>query len=221
MRTTDVTRRNPDRTRERLLEAGFMEIYSRGFQPAGLDAIVERAERHQGRALPSLLQQARARLRGAGRGDRPLHRSAVARPDPRRRRSAHRDCRHHARSVQDRLRARLPAEQPVAGNVAHGRGLPPAHRRALSPLGRRCRGGSRRRTAARPRRSKPSTSTTRRPSSSRASKAPTASRRAGRIARRSWRAWPASRDSSKASEPGTLTMSARHSSGPTRATSAI
>ena len=44
MRTTDVTRRNPDRTRERLLEAGFVEIYSRGFQPAGLDAIVERAE---------------------------------------------------------------------------------------------------------------------------------------------------------------------------------
>ena len=43
MRTTDVTRRNPDRTRERLLEAGFVEIYSRGFQPAGLDAIVERA----------------------------------------------------------------------------------------------------------------------------------------------------------------------------------
>ena len=44
MRTTDATRRNPDRTRERLLEAGFVEIYSRGFQPAGLDAIVERAE---------------------------------------------------------------------------------------------------------------------------------------------------------------------------------
>jgi AcrR family transcriptional regulator len=44
MRTTDVTRRNPDRTRERLLEAGFVEIYTRGFQPAGLDAIVERAE---------------------------------------------------------------------------------------------------------------------------------------------------------------------------------
>lgn len=44
MRTTDVTRRNPDRTRERLLEAGFLEIYSRGFQPASIDAIVERAE---------------------------------------------------------------------------------------------------------------------------------------------------------------------------------
>lgn len=44
MRTTDVPRRNPDRTRERLLDAGFLEIYSRGFQPASIDAIVERAE---------------------------------------------------------------------------------------------------------------------------------------------------------------------------------
>src|SRR5690242_12722335 len=43
MPTTDVKRRNPDRTRERLLDAGFAEIYSRGFQAAGLDAIVERA----------------------------------------------------------------------------------------------------------------------------------------------------------------------------------
>ena len=44
MPTTDVRRRNPDRTRERLLAAGFAEIYSQGFQAAGLDAIVERAE---------------------------------------------------------------------------------------------------------------------------------------------------------------------------------
>lgn len=44
MPTTDVRRRNPDRTRERLLEAGFAEIYSHGFQAAGLDAIVDRAE---------------------------------------------------------------------------------------------------------------------------------------------------------------------------------
>ena len=36
--------REPDRTRERLLNAAFTEIYSRGFQAAGLDAIVERAE---------------------------------------------------------------------------------------------------------------------------------------------------------------------------------
>jgi AcrR family transcriptional regulator len=35
--------RNPDRTRERLLEAGFSEIHRRGFQPASLDAIVEGA----------------------------------------------------------------------------------------------------------------------------------------------------------------------------------
>jgi AcrR family transcriptional regulator len=40
----DIRRRNPDRTRERLLEAGFAEIYSHGFQAAGLDAIVEKAE---------------------------------------------------------------------------------------------------------------------------------------------------------------------------------
>lgn len=36
-------RRNPDRTRERLLQAGFREIYRQGFTPASLDAIVERA----------------------------------------------------------------------------------------------------------------------------------------------------------------------------------
>lgn len=40
----DVRRRNPDRTRERLLETGFAEIYRRGFQTAGLDAIVEHAK---------------------------------------------------------------------------------------------------------------------------------------------------------------------------------
>ena len=37
------TRRQPDRTRARLVEVGFEEIYRRGFQPAGLDTIVERA----------------------------------------------------------------------------------------------------------------------------------------------------------------------------------
>jgi len=36
-------RRQPDRTRARLVEVGFEEIYRRGFQPAGLDTIVERA----------------------------------------------------------------------------------------------------------------------------------------------------------------------------------
>jgi AcrR family transcriptional regulator len=35
--------RNPDRTRERLLDAGFREIHREGFQPASLDAIVEGA----------------------------------------------------------------------------------------------------------------------------------------------------------------------------------
>src|SRR5262245_55998813 len=37
------TPRNPDRTRERLLEAGFREIHRRGFQPASLDTIVDEA----------------------------------------------------------------------------------------------------------------------------------------------------------------------------------
>src|SRR5258708_39678385 len=37
-------RRDPDRTRERLLDAGFFEIYRHGFQAAGLDTIVDRAE---------------------------------------------------------------------------------------------------------------------------------------------------------------------------------
>jgi TetR/AcrR family transcriptional regulator, transcriptional repressor for nem operon len=41
---TESRRRNPDRTRERLLDAGFGEIYAHGFQAAGLDAIVERAQ---------------------------------------------------------------------------------------------------------------------------------------------------------------------------------
>jgi TetR/AcrR family transcriptional regulator, transcriptional repressor for nem operon len=36
-------RRQPDRTRARLIEVGFKEIYRHGFQPAALDAIVERA----------------------------------------------------------------------------------------------------------------------------------------------------------------------------------
>lgn len=36
-------RRDPDRTRERLLEAGFHEIYRHGFQPASLDAVADRA----------------------------------------------------------------------------------------------------------------------------------------------------------------------------------
>jgi TetR/AcrR family transcriptional repressor of nem operon len=35
--------RDPDRTRERLLEAGFREIHRQGFQPARLEAIVEGA----------------------------------------------------------------------------------------------------------------------------------------------------------------------------------
>lgn len=38
-----VRRRDPDRTRERLLEAGFHEIHRHGFHPASLDAVVERA----------------------------------------------------------------------------------------------------------------------------------------------------------------------------------
>jgi AcrR family transcriptional regulator len=36
-------RRQPDRTRARLIEVAFGEIYRHGFQPAALDAIVERA----------------------------------------------------------------------------------------------------------------------------------------------------------------------------------
>jgi TetR/AcrR family transcriptional regulator, transcriptional repressor for nem operon len=36
-------RRNPDRTRDRLLQAGFREIYRHGFQPANLDTVVDRA----------------------------------------------------------------------------------------------------------------------------------------------------------------------------------
>jgi TetR/AcrR family transcriptional regulator, transcriptional repressor for nem operon len=36
-------RKQPDRTRARLVEVGFEEIYSRGFQPASVDAIVNRA----------------------------------------------------------------------------------------------------------------------------------------------------------------------------------
>jgi TetR/AcrR family transcriptional regulator, transcriptional repressor for nem operon len=35
--------RDPDRTRERLLEAGFREIHRQGFQPASLEAIVDGA----------------------------------------------------------------------------------------------------------------------------------------------------------------------------------
>jgi TetR/AcrR family transcriptional repressor of nem operon len=38
-----VKPRDPDRTRERLLEAGFREIHRQGFQPASLEAIVEGA----------------------------------------------------------------------------------------------------------------------------------------------------------------------------------
>jgi TetR/AcrR family transcriptional repressor of nem operon len=36
-------RRDPDRTRQRLLDAGFREIHRQGFQPASLDAIVDAA----------------------------------------------------------------------------------------------------------------------------------------------------------------------------------
>src|SRR5580692_9444899 len=32
--------RNPERTRERLLQAGFREVYKHGFQSAGIDAIL-------------------------------------------------------------------------------------------------------------------------------------------------------------------------------------
>jgi TetR/AcrR family transcriptional regulator, transcriptional repressor for nem operon len=35
--------RDPDRTRERLLDAGFREIHRQGFQPASLDTIVDAA----------------------------------------------------------------------------------------------------------------------------------------------------------------------------------
>jgi len=38
-----VKPRDPDRTRERLLEAGFHEIHRLGFQPASLEAIVDAA----------------------------------------------------------------------------------------------------------------------------------------------------------------------------------
>ena len=38
-----VTPRDPDRTRERLLDAGFREIHRQGFQPASLEAIVDGA----------------------------------------------------------------------------------------------------------------------------------------------------------------------------------
>lgn len=37
------TKRNPDLTRARLLEAGFEEIYQHGFRAASLDSILERA----------------------------------------------------------------------------------------------------------------------------------------------------------------------------------
>jgi hypothetical protein len=43
------TRRQPDRTRP-LVEVGFEEIYRHGFQPAGLDTIVERAGVTQARS---------------------------------------------------------------------------------------------------------------------------------------------------------------------------
>ena len=35
--------RDPERTRRRLLEAGFREVYQRGFQSADLDAVLDRA----------------------------------------------------------------------------------------------------------------------------------------------------------------------------------
>jgi tetracycline repressor-like protein len=35
--------RDPERTRRRLLEAGFREVYERGFQSADLDAVLDRA----------------------------------------------------------------------------------------------------------------------------------------------------------------------------------
>jgi AcrR family transcriptional regulator len=35
--------RNPERTRRRLLDAGFQEVYQRGYQSADLDAVLERA----------------------------------------------------------------------------------------------------------------------------------------------------------------------------------
>jgi TetR/AcrR family transcriptional regulator, transcriptional repressor for nem operon len=35
--------RDPERTRRRLLEAGFREVYERGYQSADLDAVLERA----------------------------------------------------------------------------------------------------------------------------------------------------------------------------------
>ncbi len=40
---TSVKARDPERTRRRLLEAGFREVYERGFQSADLDAVLERA----------------------------------------------------------------------------------------------------------------------------------------------------------------------------------
>ncbi len=38
-----VSSRDPERTRRKLLEAGFREVYQRGYQSADLDAVLERA----------------------------------------------------------------------------------------------------------------------------------------------------------------------------------
>jgi len=40
---SSVRARDPERTRRRLLDAGFREVYERGFQSADLDAVLERA----------------------------------------------------------------------------------------------------------------------------------------------------------------------------------
>ena len=42
-RSPSRRRRQPDVTRERLLQAGFKEIYRRGFQGASLDTILDQA----------------------------------------------------------------------------------------------------------------------------------------------------------------------------------
>lgn len=40
---TPVSGRDPERTRRKLLDAGFREVYERGYQSADLDAVLERA----------------------------------------------------------------------------------------------------------------------------------------------------------------------------------
>ncbi len=201
MRTTDVTRRNPDRTRERLLEAGFArDPQSR--LPAGRARRHRRTRRrHQGRALPPLPRQARPGLRGAGRGDRPVPpicggstRSAT--PDP---------LTAIAGTMREAFKTDFEHGCPLNNLSQEMSRADEGFHQRIAALYRRWegrRGGSRLPDSSAASSIQPSTSDDAATFVVASIEGAYSCQGPARIAPRSWRAWLASRDFSKASEPG-------------------